>query len=77
VGNAATVAKYCLYLLDARWEGRWANKSLVLFAIEFSADLMNLALYIAFFMVVTAYVFLLFRFDSLNFLSYCCSPFSC
>jgi hypothetical protein len=56
VGNAATVAKYGLYLLDARWDGRWANKSLFLFAIEFSADLLHLALYIAFFMVITAYV---------------------
>ena len=47
--------KYFLYRLDAHWEGRWNNKSLFLFVIEFTSDLLHLVLYISFFGVVTMF----------------------
>lgn len=52
----ATGAKYVLHLCDTRMEGRWANKPLFMFAVEFVSDLARLLLYLVFFGAVAVYV---------------------
>ena len=45
--------RYILHLIDARWDGRWTNKPLLLFAVEFLADFVRLFLYLVFAGAVT------------------------
>ena len=47
--SVATLCKYALHVLDARLEGRWQGKSLMLFYLELVSDVLRLLLYLCFF----------------------------
>jgi hypothetical protein len=76
VGCGGVCGKYIIHLVDLRMDGRWANKSLCLFAIEFVSDIARLLLYITFFGVVSLYVFI-FHSQTNSFLSLKRSCFWC
>ena len=55
VNIVATAAKYGLHLVDLRLEGRWQAKSVLMFYLELTSDVLRLLLYLVFFLLICTY----------------------